>query len=94
MDALYLAVRSVFATLAIGLFYVSNATAGPFAIAATVDGMPVPATVSVPATIDPGMSAMGTVTIGAPLSLSTTVLSVTWQDRNANSYGPVSFTSP
>jgi hypothetical protein len=68
-----------------------NAAAGPFAIDDAVDGVSVPTIISVPASIAPGASGAATVMIATPMGPYTNTLSVTWQDRNGNVYGPVSY---
>jgi hypothetical protein len=69
-----------------------SATAGPFSIDDAVNGVSVPTIISVPATIAAGASGTATVMIATPMGPYTNTLSVTWQDRNGNLYGPVSFT--
>ena len=68
-----------------------NAVAGPFSIDDAVNGVSVPTISAIPPSVDPGTSGTGTVTIATPSSPFTNTLSVTWQDRNGNVYGPVSY---
>jgi hypothetical protein len=69
-----------------------NADAGPFSIEDAVNGVSVPTINSVPSSVGPGGSGTATVMIATPMGPYTNALSVTWQDRNGNVYGPVSYT--
>ena len=68
-----------------------NADAGPFTLTDAVDGVTVPTIVSSPATIPALGSGSASVMIATPMGPYTNTLSVTWQDRNGNVYGPVSY---
>jgi uncharacterized repeat protein (TIGR01451 family) len=70
-----------------------NAGAGPIAITDSVDGAPVPASIAPPATLAPAetraVGVQADVPAARPAGPMTDIVSVTWQDRNGNTYGPV-----
>jgi len=68
-----------------------NADAGPFTLTDAVNGISVPTIVSAPATVPALGTGTATVMIATPTGSFSDTLSVTWQDRNGNVYGPVSY---
>jgi hypothetical protein len=68
-----------------------NADAGPFSLDDAVNGVSVPTIISAPPGIPAGGAGSASVMIATPMGSYTNTLSVTWQDRNGNVYGPVSY---
>ena len=78
-------------TYTIPLDNLGQATAGPFAFEDAVNGVTVPATVVAPAALSSGATDTATVSIATPIGPHTNTLTMTWQDRNGNVYGPLTY---